>query len=270
MMLLVSKAMAKRSDDVKGSREAEPAQASGNEGGLGDLIEKFRKGGVEDLIKSWIGTGANKPIAPNQLQHALGPDTVASLERETGMPRDDLLVQLSRLLPEVVDKLTPDGKLPKESDLLPGPAEAVGASLGFKFGSSVEERRCGNSYPCLPLRHCSQSAPPRHRKHPPSRGVLAAADEKSCMAKRERRSAQCPDRILTRKSPRTCAAPSRTPARTKKPCRRHGRQRQIALVIGNHPEIALRPPRCWQNAGTAPSAPVEDQRREAAERVLNL
>jgi uncharacterized protein YidB (DUF937 family) len=126
MMLLVSKAMAKRNDDVdvKGSREAEPAQASGNEGGLGDLIEKFRKGGVEDLIKSWIGTGANKPIAPNQLQQALGSDTVASLERETGMLRDDLLAQLSRLLPEVVDKLTPDGKLPKESDLLPGPAEA--------------------------------------------------------------------------------------------------------------------------------------------------
>ena len=115
--------MAKRSDDDVGSRKAEPAQAP-SEGGLGDLIEKFRKGGVEDLIKSWIGTGANKPIAPHQLQHALGPDTVASLERETGMQRDDLLTQLSRLLPDVVDKLTPDGKLPKENDLLPGPMEA--------------------------------------------------------------------------------------------------------------------------------------------------
>jgi uncharacterized protein YidB (DUF937 family) len=77
---------------------------------LGDLIEKFRNGGVEDLIKSWIGTGANKPIAPNQLQQALGPDTVASLERETGMQRDDLLTQLSRF--------------PKDSDLLAGPMEA--------------------------------------------------------------------------------------------------------------------------------------------------
>ena len=126
MMLLVSKALTKRGDDATGSRQAEPAQA-GNEGGLSDLIEKFRNGGLEDVIKSWIGTGANKPIAPNQLQHALGPDTVASLERETGMPRDDLLSQLSRLLPEVIDKLTPDGKLPKESELLAGPKEAQAA-----------------------------------------------------------------------------------------------------------------------------------------------
>jgi uncharacterized protein YidB (DUF937 family) len=124
MMLLVSKAMTKRSDDTS-SREADPAQASGNQGGLGELLEKFRKGDLEDVIKSWIGTGANKPIAPNQLQHALGPDTVANLERETGMPRDELFAQLSRLLPEVIDKLTPDGKLPKETDLLPGPAEPM-------------------------------------------------------------------------------------------------------------------------------------------------
>jgi uncharacterized protein YidB (DUF937 family) len=124
MMLLVSKAMSKRSDAVSGSGEAVSAPASGNEGGLGDLIEKFRNGGLEDLIKSWIGTGTNKSIAPNQLQQALGPDTVDSLERETGMQRDDLLAQLSRLLPDVIDRLTPDGKLPKESDLMPGPMEA--------------------------------------------------------------------------------------------------------------------------------------------------
>ena len=87
------------------------------------MIEQFRRGGVEDIIKSWIGTGPNKAIAPNQLQHALGPETVTSLERETGLSRDDLLAQLSRVLPEVIDKLTPQGKLPKESDLLPGPRE---------------------------------------------------------------------------------------------------------------------------------------------------
>jgi uncharacterized protein YidB (DUF937 family) len=89
-------------------------------------VEKFRQGGLEDLIKSWIGTGLNKAIAPHQLQQALGPETVDDLTPETGMPREDLLAQLSRVLPDVIDKLTPDGKLPKESDLLPGPAEAVG------------------------------------------------------------------------------------------------------------------------------------------------
>ena len=79
------------------------------------------KGGLEEIIKSWIGTGPNKAISPNQLQQALGPETVEGLSRETGMPRDDLLSQLSRLLPEVIDKLTPNGKLPRDEDLLPGP-----------------------------------------------------------------------------------------------------------------------------------------------------
>ena len=76
------------------------------------------------MIKSWIGTGPNMPIAPNQLQQALGPQIVSNLVRETGMPRDDLLSQLSPVLPAVIDKLTPAGKLRKDSDLLAGPKAA--------------------------------------------------------------------------------------------------------------------------------------------------
>ena len=95
----------------------------GDLGGLGGLVDRFRQGGFEDILKSWIGTGENKPIAPNQLQSALGPDTVDHLARETGMPREDLLAQLSQLLPGVIDKLTPEGKLPREQDLLPGPED---------------------------------------------------------------------------------------------------------------------------------------------------
>jgi len=122
MMLLVSKAFSKRAD-AGPDKKAAADQERGSGEGLGGLIEKFRQGGLDDVIKSWIGTGPNKPIEPNQLQRALGPDTVANLERETGLPRNDLLSQLSRLLPEVVDKLTPLGKLPKESDLLAGPVD---------------------------------------------------------------------------------------------------------------------------------------------------
>jgi uncharacterized protein YidB (DUF937 family) len=124
MMLLVSKALGKRSDEDKRGGNAPMPSAAETGGGLGGLLEKFKEGGFEDVIKSWIGTGVNKPIAPNQLHQALGPETVDHLMRETGMPREDLLSQLSRLLPDVIDKLTPDGKLPKESDLLPGPEEA--------------------------------------------------------------------------------------------------------------------------------------------------
>jgi uncharacterized protein YidB (DUF937 family) len=140
MMLLVSKALTKRSDEAKRGGEAEPA-SSAAEGGLGSLIEKFRSGGLDDVIKSWIGTGANKSIAPHQLQHALGPDTVASLERETGMPRNDLLSQLSRILPDVIDNLTPDGNLPKESDLLP-----MEAGERRQAAMTAEKSRCGRWY----------------------------------------------------------------------------------------------------------------------------
>jgi uncharacterized protein YidB (DUF937 family) len=114
---IVVRALASKTDAAK-------PEVPGTENGLGRLIERFREGGLDDIIKSWIGTGANKPVTPNQLQHALGQDTVEGLARETGMPRDDLLSQLSRLLPEVVDKLTPQGRLPNDEDLIAGPRES--------------------------------------------------------------------------------------------------------------------------------------------------
>lgn len=112
--LLVSRALAKNTDEKK-------PEVPGTDEGLGGLVEKFRTGGLEDIIKSWIGTGANKPISSNQLHQALGPETVDGLSRETGLPRDDLLSQLSRLLPEVIDKLSPNGKLPQDAELFPEP-----------------------------------------------------------------------------------------------------------------------------------------------------
>ena len=116
--LLVSRALAGKTDEKK-------PDVPGTEDGLGGLLERFRQGGLEDVIKSWIGTGANKPVTPNQLQQALGPETVDGLSRETGLQRDDLLSQLSRLLPEIIDKLSPNGKLPKDDELLPGPAASA-------------------------------------------------------------------------------------------------------------------------------------------------
>lgn len=105
--------------------KGEDAKADGapSQDGLGGLVDQFKRGGLEDIIKSWIGTGPNKPITPNQLHQALGPETIDGLEKKTGLPRDDLLSQLSRLLPDVVDKLTPQGQMPAKEDLLPGPHE---------------------------------------------------------------------------------------------------------------------------------------------------
>jgi len=65
-------------------------------------------------------SGRNKPISPQQLYQALGPETVTQLEHESGLPREDLLTELSRTLPHVIDELTPGGTLPKDEDLVPG------------------------------------------------------------------------------------------------------------------------------------------------------
>lgn len=83
---------------------------------LDSMLDHFRGGGHDDKVKSWIGTGPNKPIEPAELKSALGEDTIAKLERESGLSREELLRQLSTALPQVVDKLTPDGRLPAPTE----------------------------------------------------------------------------------------------------------------------------------------------------------
>jgi len=90
-------------------------------GGLDVLLRRFQQNGLGEIIKSWIGTGQNQPISPTQLRQAIGQETVNDLSRQTGAPQDDLLSQLSKYLPGVIDKLTPNGQLPNNADLLQGP-----------------------------------------------------------------------------------------------------------------------------------------------------
>jgi len=84
------------------------------------LLNQFKKSGMEDVIKSWIGTGQNQPISPTELREAIGQKTVNDLSRQTGAPQDDLLSQLSKYLPGVIDKLTPNGQLPSQANLRSG------------------------------------------------------------------------------------------------------------------------------------------------------
>ena len=102
---------------------AAPASA-GQQSGLDVLIDLFKQSGLEDLISSWIGTGQNRAISPSQLRQAIGQETVNDLSRQTGAPPEDLLSQLSRYLPRVVDRLTPNGQLPSQADLRSGYPEA--------------------------------------------------------------------------------------------------------------------------------------------------
>lgn len=85
-------------------------------GGLDGLIEGFRRGGLGEVVESWIGHGQNRPVQPTQLAEALGPDTLGTLERATGMNRDTLLTQLAQVLPEVINGLTPQGRVPGEGE----------------------------------------------------------------------------------------------------------------------------------------------------------
>ncbi|SCZ07428.1 YidB family protein [Microvirga guangxiensis] len=81
-------------------------------GGLGELLDNFRQNGQGDVADSWVGTGQNKEIAPQQLEQAIGPDVLASLTQQTGLSREEILERLSRDLPHAVDQYTPDGRLP--------------------------------------------------------------------------------------------------------------------------------------------------------------
>jgi uncharacterized protein YidB (DUF937 family) len=80
--------------------------------GLNELLESFRQNGQGDVAESWVGTGPNKEVAPQDLERAIGPDVLDQLTQHTGLSRDELLSRLTRELPQAVDKYTPDGRVP--------------------------------------------------------------------------------------------------------------------------------------------------------------
>jgi uncharacterized protein YidB (DUF937 family) len=101
-----------------GSQAPSPEGAGGGLlGGLGGLLDKFQKGGLSNVANSWVGSGPNQPVSPGQLGSALGPDIVKTLAQRAGLPEEELTKHLSQVLPGVVDKLTPAGRLPTLAEL---------------------------------------------------------------------------------------------------------------------------------------------------------
>ena len=86
-------------------------------GGLGDLLNQFQQKGLGDQADSWVGKGPNKQVAPGDLGNALGAAQIEALTSQSGLSRDELLQGLSKFLPDVVNHLTPDGRLPDENEL---------------------------------------------------------------------------------------------------------------------------------------------------------
>ncbi len=103
----------------------------GGQGGLNGLVSQFASKGLGDVIGSWVGTGKNLPISRDQLKGVLGDDTIKNLASKLGMDSNALLGQLSNLLPQAVDKLTPDGKVP-EGDIMSKGMDLLGGLFGNK------------------------------------------------------------------------------------------------------------------------------------------
>jgi len=100
-----------------GSQPTSDDGAGGLLGGLGGLLDKLQKSGLGDTTNSWVGSGQNKPVSPGQLGPALGPDIIKTLAQRSGLSEEEITQQLSQILPGVVDKLTPRGRLPTLAEL---------------------------------------------------------------------------------------------------------------------------------------------------------
>ena len=86
-------------------------------GGLNDLLKQFQQSGQGEVANSWVGTGPNKAISPGDLAKVLDNEQIKALMAQAGISRDELMAGLSQQLPEVIDKLTPNGRLPTAQEL---------------------------------------------------------------------------------------------------------------------------------------------------------
>ena len=87
-------------------------------GGLSGLIQSFQEGGLGEAVKSWVSTGENMPILADQLKSVIGEERIENIAQQLGMSSEEASAKLADLLPTLIDKLTPDGNVPEEGDLV--------------------------------------------------------------------------------------------------------------------------------------------------------
>jgi uncharacterized protein YidB (DUF937 family) len=125
-------------------------------GGINGLVRKFQQSGMGDVAASWIGTGENKDIQPDQLSQVLGKDQIAALSQQAGIPESQGASVLSKVLPTMVDRLTPEGKEPESGNLstlskvLLGGIGGIGIAAAAKaaadyFGEKEDEEQAATS-----------------------------------------------------------------------------------------------------------------------------
>ena len=86
-------------------------------GGISGLVKSFEQNGLGGTVASWIGTGANLPITPEQLQSVLGNAQVQAIAQKLGLSPQDVSSHLAEYLPQIIDKLTPHGNVPDNNAL---------------------------------------------------------------------------------------------------------------------------------------------------------
>jgi uncharacterized protein YidB (DUF937 family) len=116
----------------------------GGQGGLQGLIDTLGKGGLDDVAQSWVSTGGNKPVTPEALGQALGPEKVNQLSAQSGLSIETLLPLLASALPAIIDALTPDGNVPQ------GDA-AQGLDIGGMLQGLSEAANAGPNSPLAGL-----------------------------------------------------------------------------------------------------------------------
>jgi uncharacterized protein YidB (DUF937 family) len=116
----------------------------GGEGGLQGLVNQLGQAGLGDTVSSWVSTGANKPVDPNALGAALGPDKVQQLAGQSGLDVGALLPVLAAALPTVIDAITPDGQVPQGN-------AAAGLDVGGVLEGLSEAANAGPNSPLAGL-----------------------------------------------------------------------------------------------------------------------
>jgi uncharacterized protein YidB (DUF937 family) len=103
--------------DILGGVLGRGAGAGGAGGGLGGLLEQMQRAGLGDQARSWVGTGPNMPISPEAVDQIFGHDGIEQIARQAGLTPEQTRDGLSDLLPEVVDRVTPQGDVPEFDQL---------------------------------------------------------------------------------------------------------------------------------------------------------
>ena len=124
LLALLARYMTSGSKDTPASASPDTAPESTADaapgdivGGLGGLLKQFQQNGFGDAINSWISTGPNKPVAADQVSQALPPEIIDALSKRLGLPKDQISGILSQILPNTVNQLTPEGRLPTQKEI---------------------------------------------------------------------------------------------------------------------------------------------------------